>query len=227
MEGAGAARAVKEYDRDVALLVLRGISDFADGRKAALNAVVSGQTAGVWRRYAAENAIELLFAFLAAPGFPWRTPVPLTADEEDVTAPAVSVADLPPPRSHGAWDYFMRAAQVVEATAAGVEIVRALRPGIFTAGGGHHGNDADNDGDQGHRHRHHGVSHGHHDAGHEHETTHDPLHDSAHPSGERHDSAPYMDHGAAVEPELHIHTHLHLTDPHHFDDPHHYDDPNR
>lgn len=71
MEAAGVARAVREHDGDVSLLVLRGISDFADERKAALDAVADRQAAGAWRRYAAQNAIELLLTFLTAPSFPW------------------------------------------------------------------------------------------------------------------------------------------------------------
>ena len=200
MEGAGAARAVKEYDRDVALLVLRGISDFADERKADLDAVVSGQASGAWRRYAAENAIDLLFAFLASPSFPWRIPAFLATGQPDVTATAVSVADAPAPRSRRAWDYFMQAAQLVEATAAGVELVRALRPDHPAVGGGHHESDGAHHGDQGHRDGHGGGSHGQ-DAGHE---------SSEHDAPAHHD----MNHDVAVEPDLHIHTHLHLTDPH-------------
>jgi len=115
MESAGAARAVQEYDRDVALLVLRGISDFADGRKAELDAVLSGSESGAWRRYAAENAVELLFAFLAAPNFPWRgsaTP-PVGQPEADL---AIGAVDAPAAPSARAWDYFMRAARLVEVT---------------------------------------------------------------------------------------------------------------
>jgi adenosylhomocysteine nucleosidase len=79
MEAAGAARAVTEFDENVALLVLRGISDFADERKAYLDATVSEQDSGVWRRYAVQNAVELLLAFLASPHFPWRRSIRRTA----------------------------------------------------------------------------------------------------------------------------------------------------
>jgi nucleoside phosphorylase len=89
MEGAGAARAVKEYDKDVALLVLRGISDFADGRKGDLDAAVAGQEVKVWRRYAALNAIDLLVTFLASPDFPWRrAPVEDGERRQQPAAPA-------------------------------------------------------------------------------------------------------------------------------------------
>jgi nucleoside phosphorylase len=138
MEGAGAARAVKEYDRDVALLVLRGISDFADERKTALDAVVSGATIGAWRRYAAQNAIEFLFAFLASPSFPWRTSVPRATGRPGVTAPAVGVADRPAQHSRRAWDYFMQAAQLVQATAAGFELLQAWRSGHSYDDPAHH-----------------------------------------------------------------------------------------
>jgi nucleoside phosphorylase len=203
MEGAGAARAVKEYDRDVALLVLRGISDFADSHKTALDAVVSGQRSGAWRRYAAENAIELLFAFLASPSFPWRTPVLPTADQTSVAASSVGDADVPTSRAGRAWDYFMQAARLVEVTAAGVELVRALRSGHPVTGGGHHGTGGASDGDHAH-----GHGYGHHDAGHGHETGHE--------SGQ-HDDATHHDTGddIAVEPDSHIHPPPHLPDLHH------------
>jgi hypothetical protein len=55
------------------MLVVRGVSDYADDRKSALDA---GQdAAGVrdaWRRYAVRNAIEYLAILLSSAGFPWR-----------------------------------------------------------------------------------------------------------------------------------------------------------
>ena len=72
MEAAGAALAA--YHNDSAdLLVVRGISDYADELKSELDA---GQgAAGVedaWRRYAVRNAIEYLVLLLSSSGFPWR-----------------------------------------------------------------------------------------------------------------------------------------------------------
>jgi nucleoside phosphorylase len=72
MEAAGAALAA--YHNDSAdLLVVRGVSDYADELKSELDA---GQgAAGVedaWRRYAVRNAIEYLVLLLSSSGFPWR-----------------------------------------------------------------------------------------------------------------------------------------------------------
>jgi nucleoside phosphorylase len=72
MEAGGAALAA--YHNDQAdMLVVRGVSDYADDRKSALDA---GQdAAGVkdaWRRYAVRNAIEYLAILLSSAGFPWR-----------------------------------------------------------------------------------------------------------------------------------------------------------
>jgi hypothetical protein len=72
MEAAGAALAA--YRNDSAdLLVIRGISDYADEHKAALDA--GSGTPGVqdaWRRYAVRNAAEYLSILLTSSGFPWR-----------------------------------------------------------------------------------------------------------------------------------------------------------
>jgi nucleoside phosphorylase len=215
MESAGAARAVKEHDHDVALLVLRGISDFADGRKAVLDAAVSGQRPGAWRRYAAENAIELLFAFLASPSFPWRTPITLASGESGFATPEYSDADAPASRSRRAWDYFMQAAQLVEAAAAGAGLWHSMRSGNSAAGEGRHGSDEPNEGDQ--EHRQHGPGHGHHvahDTGHD-GTAHD-YHQTVHDDPGYHGTS----HDAAVEPEVHIDANIYLTDPSHYHDPH-------
>jgi nucleoside phosphorylase len=200
MEGAGAARAVQDYDRDVALLVLRGISDFADERKAALDAVVSGATIGAWRRYAAQNAIELLFAFLASRNFPWRAPGRPATDRPGVTAPAAVAANGPAQRSRRAWDYFMQAAQLVEGTAAGFELLQAWRSTHPAADGGHHGSDGVGDGGHGHGHGHEGPGHGHDIASESGE--HDPVHVD-------------VGHDVPVDPDVPSDVHPHLTDPHH------------
>jgi nucleoside phosphorylase len=76
MEAGGAALAA--YHNDQAdFLVVRGVSDYADDRKNALDA---GQdAAGVkdaWRRYAVKNAIEYLTILLSSAGFPWREQPP-------------------------------------------------------------------------------------------------------------------------------------------------------
>jgi len=206
MESAGAARAVQEYDRDVALLVLRGISDFADGHKAELDAVTSGSASGAWRRYAAENAIELLFAFLAAPNFPWRESAAPAADQPDADL-AAGILDAPTARSVRAWDYFMRAARVAEATAAGVELYRALHPAHPAPTAGQHGSDVGAD----HSHSHEGNGY-HGGADHEFGTERDP--DSG-PS-QHDDPAP---HGVGYHPDTdagwHLDASLHPSDPYH------------
>jgi nucleoside phosphorylase len=72
MEAAGAALAA--YHNDSAdLLVVRGVSDYADQFKSELD--VGQGAAGVedaWRRYAVRNAIEYLVLLLSSSGFPWR-----------------------------------------------------------------------------------------------------------------------------------------------------------
>lgn len=83
MEAAGAALAA--YHNDSAdLLVVRGVSDYADERKRDLDA---GQGASgvedAWRRYAVRNAVEYLVRLLSSSGFPWR-------DRPDATTQAAS-----------------------------------------------------------------------------------------------------------------------------------------
>jgi nucleoside phosphorylase len=121
MEAAGAARAVREHDQDVGLLVLRGISDFADERKAALDAVagVGRRATGAWRRYAAQNAIELLLAFLASPRFPWTRPA-RAVDAGPSSGSVPGTADVtvdshePAPRQVGKYVIDVRGAQGVQ-----------------------------------------------------------------------------------------------------------------
>jgi nucleoside phosphorylase len=72
MEAGGAALAA--YHNDQAdMLVVRGVSDYADDRKGALDA--GEEAAGIkdaWRGYAVRNAIEYLVILLSSAGFPWR-----------------------------------------------------------------------------------------------------------------------------------------------------------
>lgn len=71
MEAGGVAQAVYEHG-GTDMVIVRGISDFADERKQALDAtgaVDAGR--GAWRRYAALNAADLLATMLRNPGFPW------------------------------------------------------------------------------------------------------------------------------------------------------------
>ncbi len=71
MEAGGAAHAVYQDGR-TDLIVVRGISDFADERKTELDGTsASGASTGAWRRYATENAVALLSALIASPSFPW------------------------------------------------------------------------------------------------------------------------------------------------------------
>jgi nucleoside phosphorylase len=73
MEAGGVARAIYRSGK-TELLVVRGISDFADKRKKDLDdAAGPGDDRGAWRRYAALNAVDLLAALVANPAFPWTT----------------------------------------------------------------------------------------------------------------------------------------------------------
>lgn len=74
MEAGGAARAVY-HSGQTGLLVVRGISDFADERKQDLDATAGADSdRGAWRRYAALNAFDLLRVLVTSPAFPWTAP---------------------------------------------------------------------------------------------------------------------------------------------------------
>jgi nucleoside phosphorylase len=76
MEAGGAARAIYRSGQ-TDLLVVRGISDFADKRKKDLDAAAGvGAERGAWRRYAALNAFDLLGVLVANPEFPWTSSGP-------------------------------------------------------------------------------------------------------------------------------------------------------
>jgi nucleoside phosphorylase len=64
MESAGAAYAAYSRVEGVPVLVVRGISDFADARKAELDKTESSHRKGAWRRYATLNAVDLLVRIL-------------------------------------------------------------------------------------------------------------------------------------------------------------------
>jgi nucleoside phosphorylase len=67
MEAGGAALAAHNRNDPIRLLVVRGISDFADERKSALDGIElpDGDT-GVWRKYATQNAFGLFISLLQA-----------------------------------------------------------------------------------------------------------------------------------------------------------------
>lgn len=70
MEAGGAARAI--YRHPAHLIVVRGISDRSDERKAELDSgSAAGVDSGAWRKYATHNAVDFLVALLANPQFPW------------------------------------------------------------------------------------------------------------------------------------------------------------
>jgi nucleoside phosphorylase len=72
MEAGGVAQAVYEHG-GTDMIIVRGISDFADERKSALDATAAASasaSSGAWRRYAALNAADLLATMLRSPGFP-------------------------------------------------------------------------------------------------------------------------------------------------------------
>jgi hypothetical protein len=71
MEADGVAQAVYEHG-GAEMVIVRGISDFADERKSELDTTpAAGAGHGAWRRYAALNAADLLATMLRGPGFPW------------------------------------------------------------------------------------------------------------------------------------------------------------
>lgn len=72
MEAGGVAQAVFEHG-GADMIIVRGISDFADERKSELDAAGGPAAAGhgAWREYAASNAADLLATLLRSPGFPW------------------------------------------------------------------------------------------------------------------------------------------------------------
>lgn len=72
MEAGGVAQAVFEHG-GADMIIVRGISDFADERKSELDAAGGPAAAGhgAWREYAALNAADLLATLLRSPGFPW------------------------------------------------------------------------------------------------------------------------------------------------------------
>ena len=70
-EAGGAARAVYQSHR-AHLIVVRGISDFADERKRDMGAATAlDADLRAWRRYAMCNAVDLFAALVASPQFPW------------------------------------------------------------------------------------------------------------------------------------------------------------
>jgi nucleoside phosphorylase len=95
MESAGAAQAIYQSGR-TDLLVIRGISNFADGRP--INQVADAS----WTRYAALNAASLLAALVTNSAFPWpeapATPVAAAKAATSTPTPTVPAAD--PPAGH-------------------------------------------------------------------------------------------------------------------------------
>lgn len=82
MEAAGAAYAAFARIQGVPMIVVRGISDFADERKAEFDRTAGPRGKGAWRRFATMNAVDLLVCVLtceammnAAPNVP-RSDVP-------------------------------------------------------------------------------------------------------------------------------------------------------
>jgi nucleoside phosphorylase len=71
-ESGGVVASAERYGVDV--VIIRGISDFADDRKASLDQTTTGDgRTGAWREYAVRNAAELFAALVGSAGFPWRT----------------------------------------------------------------------------------------------------------------------------------------------------------
>jgi nucleoside phosphorylase len=74
MEAAGAAYSGYARIQGVPILVVRGISDFADERKAELDKAVGPHGKGAWRRYATLNAVDLLLCVLTCAAMLTDTP---------------------------------------------------------------------------------------------------------------------------------------------------------
>ncbi len=70
-ESGGVVASAERYGVDV--VIIRGISDFADTRKTSLDHTTTGDgRTGAWREYAVRNAAELFAAMVGSAGFPWR-----------------------------------------------------------------------------------------------------------------------------------------------------------
>jgi nucleoside phosphorylase len=92
MEAAGAAYAAYARIQGVPMLVVRGISDFADERKAEFDRTAGPHGKGAWRRYATMNAVDLLIRVLtceaminATPDVPRSDVLPATKGIPPVT----------------------------------------------------------------------------------------------------------------------------------------------
>lgn len=71
MEGSGVAEAIYQHG-GTNMLIVRGISDFADERKQQLDATPAAHAEdSAWRRYATLNAVDLLATLVRGPDFPW------------------------------------------------------------------------------------------------------------------------------------------------------------
>jgi nucleoside phosphorylase/tetratricopeptide (TPR) repeat protein len=96
MESAAVLRAAQSREQPVRALAIRGISDYGDARKQALDAIRDGAL----RKYAMRNAVRLLCALLDAEALPraasWAGVPPLTIDEGEGPVVFLS-AGLPAP----------------------------------------------------------------------------------------------------------------------------------
>jgi nucleoside phosphorylase len=71
-ESGGVVATAERHGVDV--VIIRGISDFADTRKSSFDRTATGDgRTGLWREYAVRNAAELFTAMVGSAGFPWRT----------------------------------------------------------------------------------------------------------------------------------------------------------
>jgi nucleoside phosphorylase len=86
MEAGGAARALNRQGR-TDLIVVRGVSDFADERKSMLDSAATPDTnPRAWRRYAILNAADLFAVLVTNPLFPWSRASNDGPDREDPKA---------------------------------------------------------------------------------------------------------------------------------------------
>ena len=78
-----------------------------------LETAAFGGASGKWRRYATQNAFELLMAFLLAPNFPWRESVVTRRPDGEPQASVDDEVDATESAIRRAWDHFVRVAQAV------------------------------------------------------------------------------------------------------------------
>ncbi|MGX2993355.1 5'-methylthioadenosine/S-adenosylhomocysteine nucleosidase family protein [Streptomyces sp. JNUCC 64] len=178
MEAGGAALSAYQND-DADLMVIRGVSDYAEGNKTATDRTldVDGEP-NAWRRYAVENATALLATLLAGPGFPWRAAPNASARRGGrASRGAAERASGAPaegnPSAAGLWLPVATTGALTAAATAAAVARHGHQDAHDSAGPGHEPTPTG-----GHHHGHHHGHRGHHDHGYD-----DPYEGSSHDSG--------------------------------------------